>query len=299
MTRRTKPRRIVAAAAALYAAAMLVAGCGSSQASRPPSKPPPIRPIMLISGADLGLLNLHYPKIVDQIYRSANAYVIGDANGHQDQVLPGSRAHPTLAYTSYSQFRRDALADRIDPIVDTVMYDPEDWTQTPAAERHDPHRYIRLFIRLAHQAGFKVIIAPGRDLALAGPGCHKREGETLDAAFLRCRYAADAVGADMILLNTSADELTVGGLERYLEKAEAQIRRSQPRVKLLGLVSTQPPSHTHAWPGGLVRATRIQLGTLAGLALNLNPKTATLAADYLRDAQQAGLLIRKPRPAAG
>lgn len=276
--------------------ALAVAGCGGSTGahSTQPRQPPPIRPIMLITGTDLGLLDQHYPKIVDQIYRSANAYVIGDPNGHQDQVLPGSRAHPTLAYPSYAAFRRDTLSDRIDPIVDTVMYDPESWSQTPAAERHDPHHYIHLFIRLAHQAGFKVIIAPGRDLAFTSRGCHKREGELLDAAFLRCRYAADAVGADMILLQTSADELTARGLERYLAKAEAQIRRAQPAVKLLGLISTRPTSHTRAWPGGLVRATRIQLRTLAGLALNFTPTTALLAADYLRDAQNGGAFAVAP-----
>jgi hypothetical protein len=276
-------------------AVLVCAGCGgSSSATGDHRKPPPIRPIMIISGDDLGLLDQHYPTIVDQIYRSANAYVIGDADGHQDQVLPGSRAHPTLAYTSYARFRHDAITDRIDPIVDTVMYNPESWPRTPLDERRDPHRYIHLFIRLAHRAGFKVIIAPGRDLALTSRGCHKRRGETLDAAFLRCRYAADAVGTDMILLNTSADELTTATLQRYVDKAETQIRRSQPHVTLLGLISTQPPSHARAWPGGLVRATRIQLHTLAGLALNLNPETAVLADDYLRDAQKAGLFTSRP-----
>lgn len=285
--------RLARLTAVFVPAALLAAGCGGSpQAARTSPKPPPIRPIMVISGEDLGLLDQHYPTIVDQIYRSANAYVIGDPGGHQDQVLPGSRAHPTLAYTSYARFRRDALTGRIDPIVDTVMYNPEGWTRTPLAERRDPHRYIHLFIRLAHRAGFRVIVAPGRDLALTNHGCHKRRGEILDAAFLRCRYAADAVGADMILLNTAADELTTLTLQRYLTKAETQIRRSQPHVTLLGLISTQPPSETPAWPRGLVRATRIQLRILAGLMLNLTPKTATLGADYLRDAQKAGLFAR-------
>jgi hypothetical protein len=285
----------------MLATLALAAGCGgASQAAnhRPPAAPP-IRPIMLISGEDLGLLETHYPRVVSQIYRSANAYVIGDQNGHQDQVLPGSRAHPTLAYTSYAQFRRDATTDRIDPIVNTVMYDPEDWALTPPAERADPHRYIHLFIRLAHQAGFRVIIAPGRDLALTSHGCHKRVGENLDAAFLRCRYAADAVGADMILLNTSADEFTTRSLSRYIAKAVRQIRRSQPHVTLLGLISTQPPSRTPAWPGGLVRATRIQLRALAGVALNVTADTATLAADYLRDAQKTGVFSGRDAAAGG
>ena len=278
--------------ALMVVVATLLVGCGGSSRTLRTAKPPPIRPVMIITGDDLAMLNQHYPTVVGQIYRSANAYVIGDPHGHQDQVLPDTRAHPTLAYASYARFRRDALAGRIDPIVDTVMYNPESWSKTPVAERRDPHRYIHRFIRLAHRAGLKAIVAPGRDLALTSRGCRKRSGETLDAAFLRCRYAADAIGADMILLNTSADELTSATLQRYLTKAERQIRRSQPHVTLLGLISTQPPSHEPAWPAGLVRATRIQLGTLAGLALNLNPRTATLAADYLRDAQKAGLFAR-------
>lgn len=270
------------------------AACQDAPARQAAPPPPAIGPVVLIWGADLELLDARYPAIVDQIYRSPNAYVIGDPDGHQDQVLPGSQAHPTLLYTSYGSFRRDAYAGRIDPIVDTVIYNPEAWPQTPTVEQRDPHAAIHRFIRLAHQAGFQVIVAPGRDLALVSRGCRKRRAETLDAAYLRCRYAADARGADMILLQTGADELAAGGLDRFLEKAVTQIRRSQPDVTLLGVISTQPTSHITAWPGGLVRATRIVIGRLAGFALNLTPGTADVAADYLRDAKRGGALRERP-----
>ena len=250
----------------------------------------PVAPVVVIDGEDLALLEAHYPRIVHEITSSPHAYVIGAPDGHQDQVPPGSRAHPTLMYTSYSRFARDVTTDRIDPVVDTVIYDPESWSQTPLRERRDPHRYIHRFIHLAHRAGFAAIVSPGRDLALAPGGCRKRRGERLDAAYLRCRYAADAVGADMIVLQTGADELTAGGLRRFLAKAVAQIRRAQPRVSLLGVVTTEPTSDTRAWPGGLLRATRIQLASLNGFSLNFTAETAVLAADYLRDAERDGAL---------
>jgi hypothetical protein len=277
--------------ASLVAVAAVCTACGTARPHA--AAPHPVHPVVVIDGADLSLLEDHYPRIVEEITGSSNAYVVGDPDGHQDEVPPGSRAHPTLAYTSYARFARDATTDRIDPIVDTVIYDPEGWSQTPLREQRDPHRYIRLFIRLAHQAGFTAIVSPGRDLALGARGCHKRRGEPLDAAYLRCRYAADAVGADMIMLQTGADELTAGGLRRFLAKAVAQIRRAQPRVALLGVITTEPTSHTRAWPAGLLRATRIQLRSLGGFSLNFTAETAPLAADYLRDAERDGALRRR------
>ena len=89
----------------------------------------------------------------------------------------------------------------------------------------------------------------------------------------------------MIMLQTGADELTAGGLRRFLAKAVAQIRRAQPRVALLGVITTEPTSRTRAWPAGLLRATRIQLRSLDGFSLNFTAETAALAADYLRDAR--------------
>ena len=139
--------------ASLIAVAAVCAACGTARPHA--AAPHPVQPVVVIDGADLSLLEAHYPRIVAEITGSSDAYVVGDPDGHQDQVPPGSRAHPTLTYTSYARFARDATTDRIDPIVDTVIYDPEGWSQTPLRERRDPHRYIRLFIHLAHQAGFR------------------------------------------------------------------------------------------------------------------------------------------------
>jgi hypothetical protein len=284
MTSRTDTRPAALAAVLI---ALLAAACGGG--SGPAGHAPPAAKVTwIIGGTDLALLEKHVPGIVRNLYDNPNAYVIGDRTGHQDQVLPGSRAHPTLAYASYAQFANDAEHDRIDPVVDTVVYDPEDWARTPARERAHPQLYIHRFIHLAHEAGFHAIVAPARDLAMSAARCRKRQGEKLDAAFLRCRFAADAVGADMILLQTGADELAAGGLRRFIEKAVAQIRRAQPHVRLVGLISTLPPSHVKAWPGGLVRAMRTELSSLDGIELNFTPQTAPLAADYLRDLQRSG-----------
>lgn len=279
--------RLAALTAVLIALAC--AACGGGGRTPPPA-PPAAKVTWIIGGGDLALLEKHVPDIVHALYDNPNTYVIGDRSGHQDQVLPGSKAHPTLAYASYAAFARDALHDRIDPVVDTVIYDPEDWSRTPRREQLHPQVYIHAFIRLAHRAGFRAVIAPGRDLALTAAGCRKRRGEKLDAAFLRCRFAADAVGADMILLQTGADELAAGTLQRFIGKAVAQIRRSQPHVALAGLISTTPTSHVRAWPHGLVRAMQVDLQSLSGIELNFTPQTATLAADYLRDLRRQGVV---------
>ena len=285
MTSRTDTR-LAALAAVLVA--LVCAGCGGGRSAPPPARSAKVT--WIIGGANLALLEKHVPDVVHALYDNPHTYVIGDRTGHQDQVLPGSRAHPTLAYASYAAFRSDAMHDRIDPVVDTVIYDPEDWSRTPPSERAHPQVYIHRFIHLAHQAGFKAVVAPGRDLAYSAAGCRKRQGEVLDAAFLRCRFAADAVGADMILLQTGADELAAGTLHRFLAEAVTQIRRSQPKVQLAGLISTTPTSHVRAWPNGLVRAMRVDLQSLSGVELNLTPRTATLAADYLRDLRRSGVV---------
>jgi hypothetical protein len=286
MTSRTDIRRLALAAALI---ALAVAGCGGGGAAPRPVLPT-AKVTWIIGGADLALLEKHVPDVVHALYDNPRTYVIGDRTGHQDQVLPGSKAHPTLAYASYAAFASDATHDRIDPVVDTVIYDPEDWSRTPRREQLHPQVYIHRFIHLAHQAGFRAVIAPARDLALTAAGCRKRQGEKLDAAFLRCRFAADAVGADMILLQTGADELAAGTLGRFVAKAVTQIRRSQPHVALAGLISTTPTSHVRAWPRGLVRAMQVDLQSLSGIELNFTPQTASLAADYLRDLRRQGVV---------
>ncbi len=91
-----------------------------------------------------------------------------------------------LDYTSYAQFSSDIASGAITYPYKWVMYDPEEWSQTPASEQQDPVRYMELFGTLAHAHGLKAIEAPAMDLcSVASAGCRAR-------TWLRCRIEAAA-----------------------------------------------------------------------------------------------------------
>jgi restriction endonuclease Mrr len=124
------------------------------------------------------------------------------------------------------------------------MYDNEQWSLTPADEQADPVRYERLFARLAHRQGYKVILAPAQDLV---PGFDKnsfRGGQAVWRSYLSMGLAtASARAADIYEIQAQPYEMTVyrsrHAYASFVAAAAAQARAANPGVVIYAGLSTQ------------------------------------------------------------
>jgi hypothetical protein len=247
--------------------------------------------VWIVSGADLAALRADNAGLARRFFDDPETFVVGSPV-EQDAVPHGYASIPTIAYASLHSFLGDVREGRIDPRVATVLYDPESWARTPAAERRRPQVAMRRFVSVARRYGYGTILAPGRDLALGGTGCRKRPGELLDAAFLRCGIAAGTRDAEMAVVQSAPEELSAGRAGRLISDVRSALATAEARPKLIATLSTSPPGSGGAvWPVDLVRMARRALGAGAsGLMLNLSPSGVDLAASFLRDLERGGPL---------
>ena len=273
----------------LFAVAFLVGFDGGGEARPPKTRQrPPGHLSWVISGDDLGALRAGNAGLARRFFDNNETFVIGSPED-QDAVPRGYRSIPTLLYPSLREFEADIHRGSIDPRIAAVIYDPEDWAQTPAAERNSPLAAMHRFTRLATRWGYGPILAPGRDLALAGHGCAKREGEHLDQAYLRCGLPSGAEGAEMFVVQAAPVELSLDHLHALLRGARRQLRRHSPR-------STGPGQPQHRTTGGGKRRladrpgpdAHLELKHFSGIVLNFPAADTDLAASFLRDLEKEG-----------
>jgi hypothetical protein len=222
-----------------------------------------------LSGSNINQLAVGHPKLAG-FFDHRRVYALGNPAGDQVQAHGVPRATPTLIYQSYARFSADVAAGRIDSRVRAVAYDPEAWSLTPAVEQRSPGAYMRLFATLAHEHGYRVLEAPGRDLmAVNSAACHKQVGETLTHAYLRCRIPEFAAqDADVFEVQSQVLEFSLGKFHHLLARAAAQARQIHPGVVVLAGLSTKPPSGV-ASSGAMIAAAREAAQTVDGLWVNV------------------------------
>jgi hypothetical protein len=274
----------------LLGVAFLIGFDGGSDAQPPRPRPrPPGHVSWVISGDDLAALRIDNAGLARRFFDNSETFVVGSPGGEQDAVPRGYRAIPTLIYASLREFEGDVHRGEIDPRIAAVIYDPEGWARTPAREREDPVAAMHRFTRLAARWGYGPILAPGRDLALAGGGCAKREGERLDQAYLRCGLTGGAVDAESFVVQAAPVELALDRLHDLLRGARRQLDRQASDVQVLASLSTEPPGvESGVWPIDLVRAARLELKHFPGIMLNFPAADTDLAASFLRDLEREG-----------
>ena len=147
---------------------------------------------------------------------------------------------PVLAYTSYARFSSDIRSSAIRYRYKWVMYDPENWSATPAGERQNPVKYMTLFGQLAHANGLKVIQAPALDLAtVTGSVLPRQTGESADQWFVRVNIAGKAAAAGDIFQLQDESNTTAGGQYSYMYNTTAtQAQAANASVKVFSEVST-------------------------------------------------------------
>jgi hypothetical protein len=170
----------------------------------------------------------------------------GLARSHVYEVLqPGQRplaetgATPVVTFSSVAELRSEVSGGGLPPGTRAVLYDPEVWQFTPAAEQRDPVRAAAEAAELAHAHGLQLIVAPALNLTtVLDPGSSAPRWQR----FLNVGLArAIARYADVIELQAQSLERDPAVYTAFVREAAAQARAGNPAVRVLAGLSTNPP----------------------------------------------------------
>jgi hypothetical protein len=214
-------------------AVLLVAStaCGTSAAR-------PIPSMWIVQGGWAGQVRYFEPGIAREILDPPSV-ILG--------AIPGSsRPITAFAWPSYAWFSdnfRRARPDRPPPWFrgfTAVMYDPEGWEATPAAERRDPVAYFRKFADIGLRYGWTVIITPEPSL-MSEPGavCGTEGDETEFEAYIRCDISGKAATfADVVETQAQDLQQDPDAYRDFVRTTAAQARAANPDVLVVAGITT-------------------------------------------------------------
>jgi hypothetical protein len=221
---------VVAVAAALAA----TVGGGASAASAATHD-------WIATGWNIHLANKLDPATARHFFNNPSSFGTGP-QASIDPVTDGFGANAVLVFDSYAQFASELQSGTISPAYKWVLYDPEEWPQTPLAEQLSPAKYLTQFGQLAHSRGYKVIEAPGRDLgnvARAGSSCPELPGENLDQWYIRCDIAGTAAAvSDVYVLQDQVNTANITEYDALFAAARKQALAANPQVIVDSELST-------------------------------------------------------------
>lgn len=163
------------------------------------------------------------------------AYVVDDVNHWQWDHAARTGYWPSLAAFEQAVAEDDPALDELD----AALYDPEAWEATPIDEQQRPGQAMQAFAELARNRGLDVIITPGLTLPAAGDDCRTQDGESPEAAFLRCDIASLAAAhADVVEIQAQTLQSRPTAYRDFLEAATAQAHDANPDVVVLSGLRT-------------------------------------------------------------
>lgn len=222
---------VVATTAAAFAVAL---GGGMSAASAATHD-------WIATGWNIHLADKLDPATTRHFFDTPGSFGTGPT-ASSDPISNGFATNAVLVFDSYAQFASDIQDGSIGPDYKWVLYDPEEWSQTPVAEQLDPVKYLTKFGQLAHAHGYKVIEAPGRDLgnvARAGSACPELPGENLDQWYVHCDIAgAAAAASDVYVLQDQVNTTNLTAYDALFNSARRQALAANPQAVVDSELST-------------------------------------------------------------
>jgi hypothetical protein len=198
------------------------------------------KPVWSMTAGNVQSMSKTDPSTTSYFFNTPTAYGAG-ASLVKTPIQARYATTPVLSYTSYARFSSDLRTGAIRYPYKWVMYDPENWAQTPVGERQNPVKYMALFGQLAHTKGLKVIQAPALDLgAVAGSVLPRNRGESVDQWFVRVNLAGAAAAAGDIFQLQDESNTILGGAEyaSMFNTTEGQARAANSTVRVFSEVST-------------------------------------------------------------
>jgi hypothetical protein len=182
------------------------------------------------------------------------------------QPLAGFDAVVTVTFPSLIALSDAVAAGRLPAATRAVLYDPEAWSFTPAAEQRDPVQAATRAAALARAHGLRLIVAPALNLTtvLALGSTAPRWQQFLDLHLA----AKMAKVADIIELQAQSLERDSATYATFVREAAAQAHAANPGVTVLAGLSTNPPGALVA-SGQLVAAIDASRASADGYWLNI------------------------------
>jgi hypothetical protein len=155
------------------------------------------------------------------------------------QPLSGVDATPVVTFSSVAALRA-ALADgRLPAGTRAILYDPEVWAYTPAAEQKDPVQAAGEAAGLARSRGLGFIVAPAMNLTtVLDPRSTAARWQTFLGLHI---IGSMARAAGTVELQAQSLERDPVAYAAFVRDAAAQARVANPNVTVLAGLSTNPP----------------------------------------------------------
>jgi hypothetical protein len=235
---RIRSWRPLASITAAAAGAALVAGATLSLLSGGVANAA-AKPAWMMTASNIQSLSQTDSATASHFFNTSTAYGAG-ASLVKTPVQAGYATTPVLDYTSYAQFSSDIASGAITYPYKWVMYDPEDWAQTPVSEQQDPVKYMKLFGQLAHAHSLKVIEAPAMDLcSVSGTNYPRLSGETCSQWYDRINIAgAAATDGDIYVLQDESNTTNLSQYDSLYASSAAQAQAANSSVKVYSELST-------------------------------------------------------------
>jgi hypothetical protein len=208
------------------------------------------------------------------------------------QLLAGFAAEAVVTFSSAASLAAAVRQGQVPSGAYGVLYDPEAWSFTPAAEQRDPVAAAQQAAQAAHARGLKLVVAPALNLTtVLGSGGRGPRWQQ----FLDLRLAARmAQVADVVELQAQSLERDTATYTSFVRAAAAQARAAKPGVTVLAGLSSNPPGApvTSQHLTDVIRATR---SLVDGYWLNIPgqgarcPTCSPPAPDVAQQAVQAAI----------
>jgi hypothetical protein len=243
MGRMIRLRSTTVAAVVATIISALATAC-SGPGSQPTPVPPSCHPG--VSSAENWIINSGELSAVRSASPSSVSYAVSPA--HLLVLLvhaqTSSSGQEVADFRSYAQFSAMIRQGTIPPGVHWVLYDNERWSLTPAGEQADPVRYEQLFAELAHQHGYKVILAPAQDLVLVNDRNGFQDGSTPWQSYLSMGLATTSARyGDIYEIQAQRYEMSMYRSQHdyanFVAAAAAQARAANPDIVVYAGLSTQ------------------------------------------------------------
>ena len=281
-------RRAVAAAVLAVLIPALATACSGPGSQPAPSPASSCHPG--VSGAENWIMGDGELSAVRSASPASVSYAVSPA--HLMVLLlrgqTSSAGQEVADFRSYAELKKMIKQGTIPAGIHWLMYDNEQWPNTPADEQADPARYEQLFARLGHRHGYQVILAPAQDLV---PGFDKnsfRSGKPVWQAYLSAGLAAaSARVADIYEIQAQPYEIGVyrssHAYASFVAAAVAQARAANPGIVVYAGLSTQRVSSA----AQLLQDYLATRGLVDGYWLNVprhdQPGPVALADQFLRN----------------
>jgi hypothetical protein len=155
------------------------------------------------------------------------------------QPLNGVDATPVVSFSSVATLRSTLADNGLPAGTQAVLYDPEVWAYTPAAEQRDPVLAAAQAAEMARSHGLQIIVAPAMNLTSAlDPGSSAPRWQTLLDLHI---IGPMARAADTVELQAQSLERDPAAYAAFVREAAAQARAANPKVTVLAGLSTNPP----------------------------------------------------------